>query len=110
MSTEPAIKRNSSQVPFLQTTLGSLFSRVRGTMTARYEDRIARKAFIKTFSLSDRMLDDIGVTREEVEWAACLPIQVDAADALSERARTRLAAGSADHLQDVPNPKSGGKK
>jgi len=35
-------------------------------------------------ALSDELLDDIGVTRDDVRWAAQLPMSVDAACALRE--------------------------
>ncbi len=37
----------------------------------------------------DRILDDIGVTREEVAWASSLPVSVNAALALQERSSRR---------------------
>ena len=37
--------------------------------------RVRRQAFLNTRRLDDRMLADIGVTREEVEWAAGLPLE-----------------------------------
>ena len=37
------------------------------------------------------MLRDIGVTREELRWAAGLPLTVNAALALEERATRRAA-------------------
>ena len=38
-----------------------------------------RQAFLHTVALNDRMLDDIGLTRSEVEWAAQLPLKLNAA-------------------------------
>lgn len=55
----------------------------------------ARAAFMHTVYLEDRLLDDMGVTREEVSWAASLPIDVNAAEALRERALRRRVAQSA---------------
>ncbi len=52
----------------------------------------ARAAFMHTVHLDDRMLDDLGVTREEVLWAASLPLEVNAALALQARAAARRAA------------------
>ena len=43
--------------------------------------------------LDDRMLDDIGVTREELEWAIGLPLRVNATLVLHARARRRRQAG-----------------
>ena len=42
--------------------------------------------------LDDYMLDDIGVTREELEWAIRLPLRINAALALHDRARRRRVA------------------
>lgn len=50
-------------------------------------------------SLDDHMLDDIGVTRDELQWAIGLPFRVNAALALHERARRRrLAERQCSHL------------
>lgn len=49
----------------------------------------ARTAFMTTLRLDDKMLKDIGVTREEAEWAATLPLEINAAKALHARARSR---------------------
>lgn len=49
----------------------------------------ARKAVGKLRDLDDHMLSDIGVDREDVEWAAGLPLTVNAALALEERAWQR---------------------
>jgi glutamyl/glutaminyl-tRNA synthetase len=107
MSNRPAIQSNFSGSSYLHTTLRSLLCYIRNSITARNESRVARRAFIKTFSLSDRMLDDICVTREEIEWAASLPIRVDAAEALAARARTRWAAESASQSQNGFRPVHG---
>ena len=52
----------------------------------------ARAAFMHTVYLDDRMLDDAGVTRDEVLWAASLPFEVNAALALKARAAARRRA------------------
>ena len=44
-------------------------------------------------SFDDYMLRDIGVTRDEVQWAAGLPLTVNAAVALEERAFRRRQIG-----------------
>lgn len=46
----------------------------------------ARKAVGRLRDLDAHMLADIGVAREEIEWAAGLPLTVNAALALEERA------------------------
>ena len=55
----------------------------------RKSHRDARDAFRRTLRLDDNLLDDIGVTREEVEWAATLPLEVNASRALYARAAAR---------------------
>jgi uncharacterized protein YjiS (DUF1127 family) len=72
--------------------LEGLVRRVRQMLAARREQRIARAAFMRTTCLDDRTLEDIGVTRDEVEWAARLPLSVNASRALHARARARRAA------------------
>lgn len=52
-----------------------------------------RAAFMNLVHQDDRILDDIGVTREEVLWAASLPVRINAALALHERAQMRRRAG-----------------
>lgn len=42
-----------------------------------------------------RMLDDMGVTRDEVLWAAHLPLNLNAAWELRHRSRTRRLADQA---------------
>jgi uncharacterized protein YjiS (DUF1127 family) len=49
----------------------------------------ARKRIVSLSSYDDYMLKDIGVTREEIQWAAGLPLTVNAALALEERAFRR---------------------
>ena len=55
----------------------------------RRDLREARAAFLHMIHLDHRMLDDAGVTREEVLWAAALPIEINAALALQARATAR---------------------
>ncbi|MCB1376892.1 MAG: DUF1127 domain-containing protein [Alphaproteobacteria bacterium] len=54
----------------------------------------ARRAVARLETFDDYMLRDIGVSRDEVRWAAGLPLTVNAALALEERShqrrRTRL--------------------
>ena len=46
--------------------------------------KINRDAFLHLLKLDDELLDDIGVTRDSVRWAASLPLSEDAARALEE--------------------------
>lgn len=63
--------------------------RQRARLDERREQRDARDAFLNMLTLEDKILDDIGVTREDVKWAASLPIAVNASRALFARARQR---------------------
>jgi uncharacterized protein YjiS (DUF1127 family) len=49
----------------------------------------ARRAVAGLDRLDDFLLQDIGVTRDELHWAAGLPLSVNAALALEERAMKR---------------------
>lgn len=49
----------------------------------------ARRALSRLDTLDDFLLRDIGVTREEVLWAEGLPLTVNSALALEERAARR---------------------
>ena len=53
----------------------------------------AKRRIAALSNFDDYMLRDIGVTRDEVQWAAGLPLTVNAALALEERAFRRRPAG-----------------
>jgi uncharacterized protein YjiS (DUF1127 family) len=67
----------------------SLLRRVRRNWKAKR--RIAALA-----NFDDYMLRDIGITRDEVQWAAGLPLTVNAALALEERAFRRRHTGASN--------------
>lgn len=48
----------------------------------RREQRDARDAFLNLLTLDDRLIEDAGLTRYDVERAARLPLHVDAAEIL----------------------------
>lgn len=52
-----------------------------------WQRRMDREAFRYLSKLDDSLLDDIGVTRADVEWAMNLPLSQDASDALQRIAR-----------------------
>jgi len=52
----------------------------------------ARRALRNMLSYDDRMLDDIGVTRDEIDRALGLPLDVNAAQALASEASRRREA------------------
>ena len=49
----------------------------------------ARRAVVRLDTYDDFMLRDIGVSRDDINWAAGLPLTVNAALALEERSRQR---------------------
>lgn len=49
----------------------------------------ARRAVSRLDQLDDHLLRDIGVTREELRWAAGLPLSLNAALQLEDRANRR---------------------
>jgi uncharacterized protein YjiS (DUF1127 family) len=51
--------------------------------------RLDRAAFKSLLLLDDHLLEDLGCTREEIRWAAALPLSVNAALALEGRSRAR---------------------
>jgi uncharacterized protein YjiS (DUF1127 family) len=53
----------------------------------------AKRRIAALGNFDDYMLRDIGVTRDEIQWAAGLPLTVNAAVALEERAFRRRQAG-----------------
>lgn len=67
-------------------------NRARNWYRRRRDLNEARSAFMHMVYLDDRILDDMGVTREEVLWAASLPLEENAALVLRARAAKRRAA------------------
>lgn len=58
-----------------------------GFVVRTYENWQARKAVRSLLKLEDHILHDAGTLRGDVEWAAHLPLSVNAALALDERSR-----------------------
>ena len=56
----------------------------------------AKRRIAVLADFDDYMLRDIGVTRDEIQWAAGLPLTVNAAVALEERAFRRRHVGQAE--------------
>ncbi len=76
----------------LRAKLGALISRISTALDRYSQQRLARAAFKNMLTLDDAMLDDIGVTRAEVEKAAGLPLEANAARSLKEIARQRRSS------------------
>ncbi|MCB2052618.1 MAG: hypothetical protein KDE35_00060 [Geminicoccaceae bacterium] len=51
--------------------------------------RAKRAKFLRLTELEDHILDDIGLLRSEVDWAAALPLEMDAARAAQEARKAR---------------------
>ena len=56
----------------------------------------ARRRVVNLGTFDDHMLRDIGVSRSEIEWAAGLPLTVNAAIALEERSFRRRHTGASN--------------
>ena len=89
MAKGTGIKHDAARGSPLWAPIRTLMFRAHGALMTRHENRVTRRAFMNTFRLDDKMLEDIGVTREELEWAASLPLRVNASHALYARARER---------------------
>jgi len=83
--------RESQDFPHLATAFRGLTAAFRGAYRQYREDRLRRDAFLNLLTLDDVTLDDIGVTRDAVNRAARLPLEVNAARALQCRARAGAA-------------------
>lgn len=70
-------------------TFGRVFRAAIDAVAAWRSRRDSRDAFANLLYQDDRVLADIGVLRDEVEWAARLPLDMDAAAALYARAAER---------------------
>lgn len=66
-----------------------------GFLSRLYRNWRARGSVSKLADYDDYVLRDIGVTREEILWAASLPLTVNAALALEERAFRRRKSAKA---------------
>jgi hypothetical protein len=51
---------------------------------------LARRSVARLETLDDHILQDIGVNRGDLDWAAHLPLNVNATRALEDSARNRL--------------------
>ena len=53
------------------------------------QNKERRDAFLNLLRLDDKILDDIGLTRAEVEFAARLPLRLNASDVLAANTHIR---------------------
>lgn len=80
----------------LRDALRRLMATLRGRLQSYRRDRDQRDAFLNLLRLDDVMLDDIGVTRAEVERLARQPLGVDASDVLMAEARRKRREADPD--------------
>ncbi len=95
MSADLSTAPTSSALSRGITLFWRLLEQQREARRTRQDQRDARDAFMHILRLDERRLDDIGVTRAEVDWAAKLPLEINASKALHARARKRRTAESA---------------
>ena len=83
------------RAPRAKEYLGALLASHRRNAREQRELRLNREAFLNLLRVDERALEDIGVTREDVDWAARLPLETNAALALRQRAARRRAEPAA---------------
>ena len=54
---------------------GHPITQLASSLAARLSARRSRRQFRRLLDLDDHMLDDLGVKRHEVQWAASLPLE-----------------------------------
>lgn len=94
MAKETSVSNPTSRSLWIGTAPRRLMSRLRGMVETYRQNRVRRDAFLNLLRLDDRTLDDIGVTRADVKWAARLPLRVNASYALAAKAHVRRKAGT----------------
>ena len=65
----------------------AVVSQVSQFLAKRRQQRIDRDAFRHLLTLDNEILDDIGVSRADVEWASSLPLTFNASQELERLAR-----------------------
>lgn len=72
-----------------------------GAVVKFWRDLTRRRRFKRLMSLDDRMLDDIGLNRDEVLWAASLPLSDNASLLAHHKARIRRRQEATVHLKPL---------
>lgn len=67
-----------------------------GVLRRMFRNWTARRNIAKLTELDDNLLQDIGVTREDIHWAKGLPLAVNAAIALEELIFRRQRRGEVE--------------
>ncbi|MFG6080052.1 DUF1127 domain-containing protein [Paracoccus litorisediminis] len=89
MTKATSIMNPSAPGQSIRVAFRPLTSRLRGVFEEHRRNKIRRYAFLNLLRLDDEILEDIGVTRAEVEDAARLPLHVNASQALADKALAR---------------------
>ncbi len=80
----PLITVQSACQPAPSWSLTTITARLKDYLNTLQRRRESRDAFKHLLSLDEALLKDVGVTRADVEWAAQLPLSVNAARALQD--------------------------
>jgi uncharacterized protein YjiS (DUF1127 family) len=76
----------SVMTPF-KSVIARMLNAVATYLERRKQYRTDRDAFDSMLDLSDDILDDIGITRDDIVWASTLPKSVNASKALEDARR-----------------------
>lgn len=80
-----------TNTPSATAALWNTILRVSEKVSVWHQQRINRAAFNQMLTLDDRILEDIGVSRQDIEWASNLPIELNAGEVLGRcKKRARL--------------------
>lgn len=91
--TQPICTVQSVEKHARQNSFLAALKTIAANLRQRRKNRERRDAFNTMLHLDDRMLSDIGVTRDDVRWASRLPLSVNASEELrrlSQKAGTML--------------------
>lgn len=77
---------------FLGSTLNALSVLYRRVLKS-IEMWSNRRQILRLAGADDRLLQDIGLTRADIDWALMQPRHVDPSEALADRVKCRRAAG-----------------
>ena len=88
---------NRSTASRLGSPFKAGFAWIASKLAQARKHRENRAAFNHMLTLDDNLLNDVGVTRANVEWAAGLPISVNASQALEDVARGAKFGGTKRH-------------
>ncbi len=92
MSDQPYTSLNLPRNSRVGAVFNQALERVLVRLAERRANKQRRAAFETLCHLDERTLEDIGVTREEVDWAAGLPLGTNASRAMYQKAGARRAS------------------